>query len=89
VLAPFAFIEPFKVAEFAPMEVASFVVADGGPAAIVKVKVLVAVELALSVTLKVKLVAFALEVGVPVMCPTEGSKLKPAVKVPEVISQSV
>ena len=67
VLAPLAFIEPLRVAEVAPMEVASFVVAEGGPAAIVRVKVLDAVAFELSVTLKVKLVLLAVVVGVPVM----------------------
>lgn len=67
VLAPLAFIEPLRVAEVAPMEVASFVVAEGAPAAIVRVKVLDAVAFELSVTLKVKLVLLAVVVGVPVM----------------------
>ena len=40
VLAPFAITDPFNVAEVAPIEDGSFVVAAGGPATIVKVRFL-------------------------------------------------
>ena len=67
VLAPLALIDPFNVADVAPIDVASLVVALGAPAEIVNVSVFVAVEFELSVTLKVKLVELAVAVGVPVM----------------------
>ena len=67
VLAPLALIDPFNVAEVAPIEVAAFVVAVGKPAAIVKVKVFVAVVGWESVTLKVKLLETTDSVGVPVI----------------------
>ena len=50
VLAPFAEMEPFSVAEVAAMEEALLVVAVGTPATIVNVKVFVAVAAASSVT---------------------------------------
>lgn len=67
VLAPLAETVPFNVADVAPIEDASLVVAIGTPAEIVKVNVFSAVAFALSVTRKVKLVELAVAVGVPVI----------------------
>lgn len=89
VLAPFAEIEPFKVAEVAAIEEALLVVAVGTPATIVRVKVFVAVAAALSVTRNVRLVELAVTVGVPVMWPTVPSKVNPEGNVPEVISHKL
>lgn len=83
--APFAVTEPFNVAVVAPMEVGSFVVAIGGPAAIVNASTLSAEVVGwLSVTVKVKLVAEAVAAGVPEITPVEVLNVRPAGKVPEV-----
>lgn len=89
VVAPLAVTDPFKVTEVAPIEVGSLVVATGGPAAIVKVKFLLAVALTESVTLKVSGVADAVAVGVPEITPVVVLRVSPVGKLPDVRAQAL
>jgi hypothetical protein len=84
VFAPFAATVPFRVADVAPIEEAFSVVAPGSPALIVKARVLSAEVEVLSVTLKVKLVAEAVVVGVPLMTPVLVLSESPSGSEPEI-----